>query len=655
MSNDRYQVKIPTVDTWREMVECQAACPVNTDARAYVLAVGAGDLERGYHIARESNPLASMCGSICGAPCETACRRGVIDDPIAIRALKKVVTDEYGPAAELKLPGSRNESKLDPAADTNSSEVGWSRGMLTELAATPDRKSGKVAVIGAGPAGLTAAHDLNLLGYNVTIFEAGKYTGGMIRYGVPSYRINWAMMDLEVKEILDMGIEIRYNTKIGKDITLQEIRKEYDAVFLSVGLMRGRELKIDGHKNDGVIIAVDMLLNYNMGYKVDLGEKVIVIGGGDVAMDAARTALRAGYEETTLADAAARSEDEEADNIYEALDVARTALRLGARDVKIMALEDWHELPATEIEMEEALEEGIKLIPSLGPNRILGKDGKVTGLETVDVASVFDENGRFSPKFVENSEKQWDCDTVVLAIGQQADLSLVEDSPDIEITPRGFFKTDKETGRTTAADVFAGGDVAHGPRLLIDAVRDGHVASISIDEYIQGKKIERTVTTTWKNLDDHVMPENWIKYQREKVPTLDVDRRTGITQIELGYSLDQATTQGLRCLECSVNTVFDGSKCILCNACVDVCPWDCLKIVSLDNIAGDEALHSAIEKHTGVPLTEITQGHDITTEMAVMLKDDASCTRCALCAYRCPTDAITMESFRFKESLAYGD
>ena len=659
MSKDRYQVKVPTVDTWRDMVKCQAACPVLTDSRAYVLAVASGDLERGYRIAREPNPLSSMCGRICGAPCETACRRGDIneDEPVAMRPLKRILTERFGPEAQSRLPSERSERKLDHIESTDElgeSPVGWSRNMLKKLAATPGRKTGSVAVIGAGPAGLSAAHDLRLLGYEATIYEAGEQSGGMIRYGVPSYRVDWEMMDQEVQEIVDLGVEIKYNCRIGKDITLEDLRKKHDAVFLSVGLMNGRDLNIEGRENDGVIIAVDLLLNYNLGYKVDLGEKVIVVGGGDVAMDAARTALRAGHEETTLSEAAAKhSADDEAEAVYEALDVARTALRLGARDVKIMALEDWHELPATQIEVDEALEEGIALYPSTGPSRIMGKDGNVVGFETKDVASIFDENGHFNPQYVENSEKQWECDTIILAIGQQADLSLIEGTTDIEITPRGFFKTDKETGQTTAPDVFAGGDVAHGPRLLIDAIRDGHVASLAIDEYIQNKKVERNVDTNWTNLEDHVMPENWLKYQREKIPTLPVDRRTGITQVEIGYSPEQGAIQGMRCLECSVNTIFDGDLCILCNACVDVCPWDCLKIVGLDKIAGDETLNAVIEEHTGVALEDINEGHEITTQMAVMLKDDEACTRCALCADRCPTDAITMESFRFKETLEY--
>jgi len=377
-------------------------------------------------------------------------------------------------------------------------------------------------------------------------------------------------------------------------------------------------------------------MDFNMEREIDyIGDNIIVVGGGDVAMDAARTALRAGHRKETLEEATANG------------------AKLGARKVTLMALESWDELPASPLELEEAMEEEIEMFPSTGPKRILGKDGKVVGFETKDVASVFDEDGKFNPKFVENSEKEWECDTIIFAIGQQSNLHLVEGADDITVEPWGIFKTDNETGQTTAPDVFAGGDVAYGASLIISAVRDAHVAALSIDEYIQSKEIESTVKSDWTNLEDHVMPDNWLKYQREKAPSLDPNLRTGYTQVELCYDPDQAVEQSIRCLECSVNTIFDGELCILCNGCVDVCPWDCLKIVSLDEISGDETLHAVIEEHTGVPLNEITKEHEINTKMSVMLKDDEACTRCALCAERCPTDAITMESFRFEETLGY--
>jgi NADPH-dependent glutamate synthase beta subunit-like oxidoreductase len=418
--------------------------------------------------------------------------------------------------------------------------------------------------------------------------------------------------------------------------------------------MKGRELNIEGVDLDGVVIAVDFLLNYNLGYKIKLGEKVLVVGGGDVAMDAARTALRLGQrtseQEAALADTESRAE-EESESVSTALDVARTAIRMGAFDVKMIALEDWDELPASDFEVEEALEEGIQLFPRKGPNRVVGENGKVTGLEVIDVESVFDEEGRFSPKFKPNSEKIWECDTLILAIGQQADLGALGGADDIEITPRGLIKINQENGQTTAPDVFAGGDAAYGPKLIIDAVKHGHVAALGMEEYIQGKQLNVDVKTEWKNLPNHVMFDNWAKLERRPVPNIPVDRRTGISVVELGYSVEEAAAEGSRCLECSVNTVFDGNLCILCNGCVDICPWDCLKIVSLKNIDGDENFAAVVEAQLGAPLETFLNEEQPT--VAAMLKDDEACTRCALCADRCPTDAITMEAFRFEEVLSY--
>ncbi|MBI5711986.1 MAG: FAD-dependent oxidoreductase [Chloroflexi bacterium] len=641
---DHYSVVVPDADYYRKMVKCQAACPVHTDARAYVTAIARGDFETGYKIAHDPNPLTTVCGRICGAPCEAACRRGRVGPdfaPVAIRPLKRVLTEHFGPETAGQLPGvarADSSSQFIPASNITSTPPGlgaselysaarWSRGNLIELAKTDGRKRGKVAVVGAGP--------------------AGTKTGGMMRYGVPVYRVDQQAMDLEIESILELGVEIYFNLKIGSDISLTQLRRDYDAVFLGIGLSQGRRLNVEGENLDGVITAVDLLLNYNMGYKVTLGKKVIVVGGGDVAMDAARTALRLGQlssdQKQALASDAAT--DEEADAVHEALDVARTVLRLGVADVKMIALESWDELPASKMEIEEALEEGIHVFPRVGPSRIIGKGGKVSGLEVIDVESVFDENHRFNPRFKANSERVWDCDTVILAIGQAADLAALGGTSDVKLSPRGFVEINPLTGQTSAHDIFAGGDVAYGPRLIINAVRDGHIAALGIEQKIQDRFLITTSETMWTHLPLHQMPRDWTQIAREKIPALPLNRRTGLSQIELGYDDHQATRQGARCLECSVNTIFDGAKCILCNGCVDVCPWDCLKIVMLDDVSGGDTLYQVIDAY-------ITSEGD-TTPLAAMIKDDAACTRCALCAKRCPTGAITMEAFRFRESLAY--
>jgi ferredoxin len=308
-------------------------------------------------------------------------------------------------------------------------------------------------------------------------------------------------------------------------------------------------------------------------------------------------------------------------------------------------------MPASHFEIEEALEEGIQIHPRHGPQRILGEDGKVTGLEIIDVAAVFDEDGRFNPRFVPDTERTWECDSVILAIGQGAELGALQGAEDVQTTPRGLVAINPATGQTSAKDVFAGGDVAYGPRLIIHAVRDGHIAALGIEEFLQGKVLKTRVITKWTPMPDHKMPENWLDFVRERPPFTPVDRRTGISQVEIGYSVEQAKIQGLRCLQCSVNTVFDSSKCILCNGCVDVCPWDCLKIVRVDALSGCEDLETVVEAGLDAPIDDWRQ--EKSPSVAAMIKDDTACTRCALCAQRCPTGAITMETFRFEETLAY--
>jgi NADPH-dependent glutamate synthase beta subunit-like oxidoreductase len=690
MAKTKFTVSINDTEHWRKMIKCQWACPVFTDARGYVTAVARGELEAGYEMAHDPNPLSTICGRICGAPCETACRRGDIGPdfkPIAIRPLKRVLTERYGPEAGQRLPGLLSVQKASARMDAQGvipvgkvrvvgypppavgkevypgsgtlhsySPVRWSKESLVNLAKTPGRKIGKVAVIGAGPSGLTVAHDLALLGHKVVLFESGSKTGGMMRYGVPVYRVDQQAMDLEINAILNLGVEIHFDTPIGNNITLADLRREYDAVFLGIGLMEGRLINLEGADLDGVMTAVDLLLNYNLGYKVELGKHVLVVGGGDVAMDAARTALRLGQTTTEQDEAMSQTEarvEEESDAVKAALDVARTALRLGVADVQMISLESFDELPASKFELEEALEEGIILHTRMGPNRIVGQNGKVTGIEVIEVESVFDEHHRFNPKFKPGTEKTWDFDTIILAIGQRANLEVLGGADDVLISPRGLVQTESDSGRTSAPDVFAGGDVAYGPRLIISAVRDGHVAALSIEERIQGKPLKTEVITEWIDLPGHVTFPDWTKKERTRVPNLPVDRRTGISVIELGYSEEQAAQQGSRCLECSVNTIFDGTKCILCNGCVDICPWDCLKIVRIDQMIGEETMEKVVEAQLGAPISEWAQ-EDVPT-VAAMLKDDEACTRCALCAKRCPTGAITMEAFRFQEILAYAE
>jgi NADPH-dependent glutamate synthase beta subunit-like oxidoreductase len=405
-----YSTIVPDVQFYRQTVKCQEACPVYTDSRGYVTAVARGELELGYEIAHDPNPLSTICGRICGAPCETACRRGVIGpdyEPVAIRPVKRVLTERYGPESRQLIGVSKDETGIIPldqvpgesyfplqpvkrampgeGAFYSFSRVRWSLDSCN-LAATPGRKRGRVAVIGAGPAGLTAAHDLAVLGHRVEIFEAGPKTGGMMRYGVPVYRVDQAAMDAEIQSILDLGVQIHFDTPIGKDITLSDLRQQFDAVFLGIGLMEGRKINIPGADLDGVITAVDLLLNYNLGYKVELGKRVVVVGGGNVAMDAARTALRLGQvtaeQKSALGEREARRRRVE--SVKTALDVARTALRLGVANVNIIALESGKNCPPAP-SWRKPWKRASRSRPAWGPNRVAGANGKVSGLEVIEV------------------------------------------------------------------------------------------------------------------------------------------------------------------------------------------------------------------------------------------------------------------------------
>jgi formate dehydrogenase beta subunit len=663
MHDECYRVTVPDLAYYQAQIKCQAACPVRTDARGYVTAIAGGDLRSGYRIAREPNPLATICGRVCNAPCETACRRGNFDAPIAIRPLKRVVTERYGAEAQWRLP--RLKQELATQTNLPDTLTPNSRTMLRRLAGAAGRHTGKVAIIGSGPAGLGAAHDLAFLGHTVTIFEAAPTSGGMLRMGIPLYRLDRHLLDLEVRAVLDLGVELRTNTAVGRDVGFADMRRDFDAIFIATGLGEGRSLRIPGIELDGVLKAIDFLLNVNMGYKVELGQKVMVIGGGNVAIDAARMALRHQLEHVDLktlsraevaqmrataheAEIEAKTEGDE--TLHTAFDVARAALRLGVAEVQMIALESWEEMPASQLEIEEALEEGIKIHPRRGPNRILGENSRVTGLETIDVASVFDEDGRFNPKFIAETEKVMACDTVILAIGQAAQLDFLSEDDRVQISPRGLIVADPETGATTAPGIYAGGDVVYGPRILIEAVRDGQRAALNIDAYIQRRTLEVSQTAHWLPLYDHKMPEGWIERPRQTVPTLPLERRIGIAEVETGYDEDEARAQAQRCLNCGINTIFDANKCILCNGCVDVCPWNCLKIVRVADLVGDANFETVVEQRYGTGPSALME---VGINASAIIKDEDLCTRCGLCARRCPTGAITMEAFSFEETLQY--
>lgn len=638
----RYRVFLPDLEFYQKTVACQNACPVRTDGRAYVTAIARGEYERAYLIARETNPFASTCGWVCGAPCEAACRRGVIDAPIAIRALKRFVNDRYG-----VYLGEEGEGRVPPAwpayvGSTGAFDLGNTTFPTSRSGLVAGRKRSRqtgrrVAIVGAGPAGLSCAHDLALLGHEVSLFDASPVAGGMLRLGVPEYRLPRELVDLEIQSILALGPALRSNQALGRDFTMEDLRHDFDAIFIAIGTYRGRNLNVEGEQLDGVLRAVDFLINVNLGgYNLDLGQRILVVGGGNVAMDVARTAARLGHPAQSGGD------------LEMALDVARAARRLGAtREVHCMVVEARDEMLADRYEIAEAEEEGILIHNHFAPKRILGVDGHVSALETLQVARAFDDYGRFNPQLIPDTENAWGCDSVIISIGQMGELDWVQPEDGLEVTKRGTLKVDPETLATSAEGVYAGGDIAFGPRLIINAVADGQRAARSIHTYLQHLQ-PRVVrkgffTPVPKGKYPVIGPiRDYLRWPRRQPPTLSVGRRIGVSKVEIGFDETTARQQGERCLVCTLNPVFDGTLCILCNGCVDVCPKDCLKLVPASWLAGEEKIETAIEFHTSG-----------WKESSAMLLDPTRCIRCGLCAARCPTEAVKMEEFRFTEEVLF--
>ncbi len=619
MSARSYPVVVPDFRYFLDLIPCRTGCPVRTNAGGYVRAVAEGDTERGYRIARAPNPLASICGRICAHPCESNCRRGTIDQPISIRALKRSLTERHGVENTLGAEPLR----LTPL----------------RLAVTDSEGPARIGIVGAGPAGLSCAHDLALLGYRVTIFEAAPVVGGMLYQGVPEYRLSRDLIRAEVDQILALGVELKTNWRLGRDFTVGDLRRNgFAAVFLALGATRGRELAIPGATLDGVINGVDFLLNANLGYRVALGERVVVIGGGNVAIDVARTALRYAAAEG----AAQLPEPAEQllhtwgyDNAF--IDAARTALRLGARHVELVSLESRAQMPAHPDEVREAEEEGIAVVPGRGPKAILGRHGRVSGLETLEVASLFDASGRFNPTFVVESERVMPVDTIILAVGQRPDTECLAADREIEITPRGLVAIDRRTLATHMPGVYCGGDLAFGPRIVIEAEADGKRAALAIHESLGGGTVPRG-RARFRSVELHRAGDRYDRIPRQTIPTLPVARRTGFREVEAGYSDAEARREGSRCLWCNVETIFDSEKCILCSACVEICPEACLALVPASRLAPNPQL-DALRASLGS-----------IEDLGAIVKDERRCIRCGLCADRCPTRAITMEALEIDES-----
>ncbi|MBM4054533.1 MAG: hydrogenase iron-sulfur subunit [Planctomycetes bacterium] len=529
-----------------EEAPCVMACPIRQDARDYVQLIARGLFKEAYRLVRERNVLPSSCGRICTHPCETKCRRNSTDAPIAIAWLKRFLSDNYSEKIYTK-PG-RNYPE-------------------------------KIAIIGAGPAGLAAANDLALMGYSCTIFESNSTPGGMLRMGVPTYRLPRNAIDKDVALIQQLGVEIKYNTTLGKDVTLDGLKKEgYAAIFISVGLFDSRNLTLEGIQYDGVLKGIDFLREVNSAGTAKIGKNILVIGGGAVAMDC-----------------------------------ARTALRLKPEKVSVACLEARKEMPTTDFEIEETLHEGIKLYNSVGPKRILGKGGMVTGLETLRVKYVFDEQKRFNPAFYEGSESIIEADTIILAIGQTSNLSFLKNQEGLQISRGGTIIADPNTFATSVPGIYAGGDIVLGRGTLTECLAQGKKAAISIHNSLRNEKRK---DEKWADKPEvQKMADSRVplvkKEQKQDMPMLSLgERLNSFDEVELGFSHEIAVREAQRCMNCGAGAFVDENICIGCITCVRVCPFD-------------------------VP--EFRKG-----ETTAYIGGD--CQSCGLCIVECPAKAISFKT-----------
>ncbi len=489
---------------------CQSACPIHQGVRDYLLAIATGDFDRSLAIIKETNPLPFVCGTICAHHCEDECRRNDVDKPPSIRGLKRFAL-EHGQA---KMPPRSDEQVI----------------------------SGKVAVIGAGPSGLTAAVDLARMGAEVTVFDSGEKAGGAVRHYIPLYRLPDEVIDYDIEEITEQGVSFKYGVELGKDTTIEQLENEgYQAILLAMGLPVSRGLDLPGVEGEGIIYALPFLQDVKRkGFKFEGSPTVIVIGGGNVAMD-----------------------------------VSRSALRAGAGKVKLCCLECDEEMPAFPWEIEEAQEEGVEMNPSWGPNAILRENGKITGLELVECTCVFDEAGRFNPEFNRGNKDVLEGDIVIFAIGQAGDSEPVRGEIDIDERDRVVF--DKRTMSTSRPGVFGCGEMVKGPGSAVESMANGRVAAQAIARYLQGVPFDSAALEEVPELEklDSKTAEEITRTDRYPIPMISPEERVRhFKQAELGYDAVTAVCEARRCLTCAAGAERIDELCVNCLTCVRICPYD---------------------------------------------------------------------------------
>lgn len=568
---------------YHRVVDCQWACPAHTNVPEYIRLIAQGRYDDAYLLNRESNVFPGILGRTCDRPCEPACRRTRVDGkPVAICRLKRVCADH----------------KSDIAS---------------RLPKPPKQKNGKkIALIGAGPASLTVANDLAPLGYHCTIFEAGPKPGGLMRINIPSFRLPESVLDEEIGYILDMGVEVRYNTRIDSLKALLDAQ-EHDAVFVGSGAPKGKELDLPGrHDSDQVFIGIEWLASIHFGHVDSVGDRVLIIGVGNTAMDC-----------------------------------CRSARRFGASEVKVIARKTRKYFKASPWELEDAEEEGIQILENLSPVRFIVENGKLVGME-FDKFHSSEVNGKLVQEPA--GREIIPCDTVILAIGQENAFPWIERDIGVEFGEWDMPIVDKKTFMSTREGVFFGGDAAWGPENIIWAVEHGHQAAISIHQYCSGLPIAdrppvgQTLASTKMGLHEWSYSNEYDPAARQKMKHVEMPFRFSKMTIEVeeGFTPEQTRAEVERCLNCDVQTHFTDSLCIECDACIDICPTDCLTITH----NGEE---TELRERLTAPAEEANQPIFVSGPLAqtgrVMVKDENICLHCGLCAERCPTYAWDMRKF----------
>jgi len=575
---------------FHKVVDCQWACPAHTPVPEYIRMISAGRYADAFMVNWKSNVFPGILGRTCDRPCEPACRRGRVEDenlgkpqPVAICRLKRVAADLKGDDIRARMP--------KPAA----------------------KKNGKrIACIGAGPASLTVARDLAPLGYEVAVFDQDPRAGGMIWSQIPRFRLPLEVIDEEVGLILDLGVTFKGGVRI--DSMKKVLAAGWDAVFVGTGAPRGRDLDIPGRKEAAkhIHIGIDWLSSVSFGHTTKIGKRVIVLGGGNTAMDC-----------------------------------CRTSRRLGGDQVKVIVRSGFDEMKASPWEKEDAAHEGIPILNFLVPKAFLHQEGRLTGMSFEKVKAVYDDKGRRSLVPSGEPDQSFECDNVLIAVGQENAFPWIEKDAGIRFDRWGMPAVDKVTFQSSLPNVFFGGDAAFGPKNIIWAVAHGHDAAISIDKLLQGEDIRERPAPGMSMMSQKMGIHEW-SYDNEiandrrfAVPWADIKQtlKNVKMEVELGFDAATAWKEAQRCLNCDVQTVFTTQLCIECDACVDICPMDCISFTP----DGEE---KEVRTRLTAPSTNLTQDLYVATGLKtgrIMVKDEDVCLHCGLCAERCPTGAWDMQ------------